>query len=114
MHTLNISCGMSHACKLRSWLVTCSSRSILLSFLPTGRAEERGGGRGERTAGNGNGVYDQKCRTGLIDDMEKQETKWIGVNETSMAAVNIKGKLKKTRARISERQEREVEEEEHS
>jgi hypothetical protein len=68
----------------------------------------------ERTAGNGNGVYDQKCRTGLIDDMEKQETKWIGVNETSMAAVNIKGKLKKTRARISERQEREVEEEEHS
>jgi capsid protein len=47
--------------------------------------------------------------------MEKQETKWIGgVKETSMAAVNIKGKLKKTRARISERgtRGREVEEEE--
>jgi hypothetical protein len=99
-----------HASYVLGLLLVPRDRSYSRSSLP----EEQRRERRERTAGNGNGVYDQKCRTGLIDDMEKQETKWIGVNETSMAAVNIKGKLKKTRARISERQEREVEEEEHS
>jgi hypothetical protein len=99
-----------HASYVLGLLLVPRDQSYSRSSLP----EEQRRERRERTAGNGNGVYDQKCRTGLIDDMEKQETKWIGVNETSMAAVNIKGKLKKTRARISERQEREVEEEEHS
>jgi hypothetical protein len=37
------------------------------SLLEEQRRREEGEER-ERTAGNGNGVYDQKCRTGLIDD----------------------------------------------
>jgi hypothetical protein len=37
------------------------------SLLEEQRRREEGEER-ERTDGNGNGVYDQNCRTGLIDD----------------------------------------------